>query len=192
MYIEIFHFLVYRQLFSIALLKTSRPPRSLLLTIVILNLYLIFIWEEFNKVCFLEKWQNCLFCLAIGSPDFSITVKAGHVYPPRFYEWIDHLKNEAVSHSQVIPKFLCHSPNWCQIQSSISACLMSSEYFTRTSLYLVRLKILEWIKFLRRRLHQIQENWAGRNFITASCVNSRLIMHARMQRSIWNLQLATD
>ena len=130
----------------------------------------------------MEKWQNCLFCLAIGSPDFSITVKAGHAYPPRFYEWIDHLKNEAVS----------RSPNWCQIQSGISACVMSSECFTWTSLYLVRLKILEWIKFLRRGLHQIQENWAGRNFITASRVNSRLITHTGMQRSIWNLQLATD
>ena len=82
--------------------------------------------------------------------------------------------------------------NWCQIQSGISACVMSSEYFMRTSLYLVRLKIFEWIKFLRRRLLQLQENWAGRNFITAWRVNSRLIMHARMQRSIWNLQLATD
>ena len=68
---------------------------------------------------------------------------------------------------------------------------MSSEYFTRTSLYLVRLKIFEWIKLLRRHLHQIQGNGAGRNFITASRVNSRLITHAKMQRSIWNLQLAT-
>ena len=52
---------------------------------------------------------------------------------------------------------------------------MGSEYFTRTSLYLVRLKIFGWIKFLRRHLHQIQENSAGRNCITASRVNSRLI-----------------
>ena len=51
---------------------------------------------------------------------------------------------------------------------------------------------LEWIKFLRRHLHQIRENWAGRNFITALRVNSQLITHARMRRSIWNLQLATD
>ena len=63
---------------------------------------------------------------------------------------------------------------------ALSACVMSSEYFTRTSLYLV----FEWIKFLRRHLHQIQENGAGRNFITASRVNSQLITHARMQRSI--------
>ena len=62
--------------------------------------------------------------------------------------------------------------------------VMSSEYFMRTSLYLVRLKIFEWIKFLRRHLHQIQENRAGRNLITASRVNSRLITYARMQGSI--------
>ena len=110
------------------------------------------------------------------------TVKIGQAYPPRFYYWIDYLKNESV----------CRSRNWCQIQSGISACVMSSEYFTRTSLYLVRLKIFEWIKFLRRHLHQIQENGAGRNFITASRVNSRLITDARVQRSIWNLQLPTD
>ena len=65
-----------------------------------------------------------------------------------------------------------------------SACVMSSEYFTRTSLYLIRLEIFEWIKLLRRHLHQFQENGAGRNFITASRVNSRLITHARKQRSI--------
>ena len=110
------------------------------------------------------------------------TVKIGQAYPPRFYYWIDYLKNESVSRSR----------NCCQIQSGISACVMSSEYFTRTSLYLVRLKIFEWIKFLRRHLHQIQENGAGRNFITASGVNSWLITHARVQRSIWNLQLPTD
>ena len=102
--------------------------------------------------------------------------------PPRFYYWIDYLKNESVSRSR----------NWCQIQSGVSACVMSSEYFTRTSLYLVRLEIFEWIKLLRRHLHQFQENGAGRNFITASRANSRLITHATMQRSIWNLQLATD
>ena len=79
---------------------------------------------------------------------------------------------------------ISRSRNWCQIQSGISACVMSSEYFTRTSLYLVRLEIFEWIKLLRRHLHQFQENGAGRNFITASRVNSRLITHTRMQRSI--------
>ena len=87
---------------------------------------------------------------------------------------IDYLKNESFSHSH----------NWCQIQNiGISM---------RTSLYLVRLKICEWIKLLPRHLHQIQGDWAGRNFITASCVNSWLIVHPRMQRWIWNLQLPTD
>ena len=32
-----------------------------------------------------------------------------------------------------------------KFQSAISAWIMSSEYFTRTSLYLVRLEIFEWI-----------------------------------------------
>ena len=65
---------------------------------------------------------------------------------------------------------------------------MSCEYFTRTSLYLVSLKIFKWIKFVRRHLHQIQ--WVGRNFITASRENSRLITHARMRRKflfVWGL-----
>ena len=82
--------------------------------------------------------------------------------------------------------------NWCQLQMSFPACVMSSEYFTRTSLYLVRLKIFERIKFLRRHLHEIQGNWGGRTFVTESRVNSRLITHARMPRWIWNLQLPTD
>ena len=55
---------------------------------------------------------------------------------------------------------------------------MSREYFTRTSLYLVRLKIFEWIKLLRRHLRQIQGNWGGTSFITALRVNSRLIIYA--------------
>ena len=121
-------------------------------------------------------------CWLLQPWDIRFTVKIGQAYPPRFYYWSDYLKNESV----------CRSRNWCQIQSGISACVMSSEYFTRTCLYLVRLKIFEWIKFLRRHLHQIQENGAGRNFITASRVNSRLITDARVQRSIWNLQLPTD
>ena len=128
-----------------------------------------------SKIC-----QRIESCGVDGSG--TVTVKPSQAYPPRFYQWIDYLKNESVSRS-------C---NWCQIQSGISACAMSSEYFTRTSLYLVRLEIFEWIKLLRRHLHQFQENGAGRNFITASRVNSRLTTHARVQRSIWNLQLATD
>ena len=77
--------------------------------------------------------------------------------------WLFKKRNESVS---------C-SCNWCQIQFGISTCVRSSEYVTRTSLYLDRLKIFEWVKFLRRHLHQMQENWAVRNFLTASCVNSR-------------------
>ena len=79
-------------------------------------------------------------------------------------------KNESVSRSF----------NWCQIWIGIPACVMSSQYFTRTSLHLVRLKIFERIKCLRGHLHQIQGNWAGRNFVSESRVNSRLITHARM------------
>ena len=79
------------------------------------------------------------------------------------------------------------SRNWCQIQIGLPACVMSSEYFTGTSLYLVGLKIFEWIG----HLHQIEGNWAGRNFVTESRVNTRFITHARMWRWIWNLQLPT-
>ena len=145
---------------------------------------LCFYWEssKFASTCTCIIW-NCYNYSVLAKPvGVTVTVKAGQAYPPRFYYWIDYLKNESVSRSR----------NCCQIQSGISACVMSSEYFTRTSLYLVRLKIFEWIKFLRRHLHQIQENGAGRNFITASGVNSWLITHARVQRSIWNLQLPTD
>ena len=38
-----------------------------------------------------------------------------------------------------------------------------------------------------KALHQIQEYWAGRNFITTLRVNSLLITHARMQERMWNL-----
>ena len=64
-------------------------------------------------------------------------------------------------------EFVSCSCNWCQIQFGISACVMSSECVIRTSLYLDRLKIFEWVKFLRRHLHQIQENWAEMNLKSA-------------------------
>ena len=67
---------------------------------------------------------------------------------------------------------------------------MSSEFFKRTSLHLVRLKIFQWIKCLRRHLPQILENWAGRNFVTESRVNSQVITHARMHREM-NLKCTT-
>ena len=56
------------------------------------------------------------------------------------------LKNKSVSRSR----------NLCQIQIGIPACVMSCEYFTRTSLYLVRLNIFEWIKFVRKHLIYIK------------------------------------
>ena len=52
-------------------------------------------------------------------------------------------KNESVSRSR----------NWCQIKIGIPVCVMSSEYFKRTSLHLVRLKIFEWIKCLLEDLY---------------------------------------
>ena len=69
---------------------------------------------------------------------------------------------------------------------------MSSEYFKGTSLYLVRLKTFEWIKCLRRHLHQIQGNGACRNFVTKSLVNLRLITPCknvhRDESEIYNFQ----
>ena len=95
---------------------------------------------------------------------------------------VDYLKYESISCSR----------NKIQIQINIPAYLMSSENFMRTSLYLVRLKIFEWIKLLQRHLHQIQGNSASRNFKTALRVNSWLITHATIQRWISNIQQPTD
>ena len=115
---------------------------------------------------------------------------------------LNHFSLEIILQSNQVKRTPQDSMNWLfeqwirlvvvPVTGVKSACVMSNEYLTRTSLYLVRLEIFEWIKLLRRHLHQFQENGAGRNFITASRVNSRLITHARMQRSIWNLQLTTD
>ena len=41
---------------------------------------------------------------------------------------------------------------------------MSSEFFRRISPHLDRFKIFEWIKLLRRHLHQIEGKWASRTF----------------------------
>ena len=60
--------------------------------------------------------------------------------PDSINELIIYKLNEPVS----------HFGNWCRIQIGIPACILSSEYFTRMSLYLVRLKIFDWIKLLRR------------------------------------------
>ena len=53
-------------------------------------------------------------------------------------------------------------------------------FFIITSLYSVRLKKLwmDKIKLLWWHLHEISENWAGRNNIAAWCVNSQLITNA--------------
>ena len=64
---------------------------------------------------------------------------------------------------------------------SASQCVMSSEFFfIIISLYSVRLKKLwmDKIKLLWWHLHEISENWAGRNNIAAWCVNSQLITNA--------------
>ena len=81
-----------------------------------------------------------------------ITVKAGHAYPSRSYYWIDYLKNESVSRSR----------NWCQIQSDISACVMSSEYLRKLCIWsdwksLNGLSFLEdiFIKFRKTELVEI-------------------------------------
>ena len=72
---------------------------------------------------------------------------------------------------------------------------VSCEYFTRTSLICIwsNWKSLNGLNLLDDIYTTIQGNWAGRNFVTASRVNSRLITHARTwQRWIWNLQLPKD
>ena len=87
-----------------------------------------------------------------------------------------YLKNESV---------IC-SCNWCQIQIGIPACVMSSEYFTRTSLYLVRLKIFEWIKLLQR---QIQGNWGGRK--SYNCLMCEFTAHYVCKNVEMNLKFTT-
>ena len=82
----------------------------------------------------------------------------------------------------------------CQIQIGIPACVyvMSSEYFTRTSLHLVRLKIFEWLKLLERHLHQDLGNWAGRYLINCIACEFKAHYARKMQIWIWNLLLPTD
>ena len=53
------------------------------------------------------KSKNDRITVVVG--DSIITVKAGQAYPPRFYSWIDYLKNKSVSSSR----------NWSQIQFGI-------------------------------------------------------------------------
>ena len=73
----------------------------------------------------------------------------------------------------------------------------SREYFTRPSLICIwsNWKSLNGLNLLDDIYTTIQGNWAGRNFVTASRVNSWLITYARTwQRWIWswNLQLPKD
>ena len=113
----------------------------------------------------------------------SLTVKAGQGYTIQdsiYEKLIDSLKNELVS---------C-SCNWCRIQISIPRCITSSENFTRTFLYLVILKVFEWIKFLRRHLHQIQGNRAGRNFVK-SCIACDFMAHYACKNAEMNLKSTT-
>ena len=58
------------------------------------------------------RFLSLLYCCLYS---FLFTVKLSQAYPPRFYQWIDYLKNESVSRSR----------NWCQIQSGFSACVMA-------------------------------------------------------------------
>ena len=89
-------------------------------------------------------------------------------------------KNESLSHSR----------NQHEIQIGIPACVMSSEYFTRTSLYLVRFEDLWVDKIALKTLTSIQGNWAGRNVITALVwIHSSLCMQeCRDESEIYNYQ----
>ena len=95
---------------------------------------------------------------------FSLTVKAGQVCPQdSIFELIVWKMNPFV-----VP-------------------LPGVAYFTRTSMYLVILKIFRWIKFLPRHLHQFQGNWGGRNFITTSWIHGSLrIQECRDEYEIYN------
>ena len=144
-------------------------------------------WVEFvvgSLLCSEGFFFHCAlrFSLLLKNQHCQITIR------PRIWYTRNHFMDVLPLNQYVFLKYNIHS---IFLKWNIS-CVMSSEYFTRTSLYLVRLKIFEWVKFHRRHLHQIQGNWAGRNFVTALRVTSRLITHARMQRWIWKLQLPTD
>ena len=85
---------------------------------------------------------------------------------------------------QVIPMTIVSNSNW-------HSCMHKEQwnYFKRTSLYLVRLKIFEWIKLLRRHIYQYRETELVEiSQLPLLCV-SQFITHARMQRRIWNLHV---
>ena len=54
------------------------------------------------------------------SKPFYITVKAGQAYPPRFYYWLDYLKNESVSGSRI----------FCQIQIGTDFCMRNEQWIS--------------------------------------------------------------
>ena len=64
-----------------------------------------FPWRSPAKMCWLILKTISLTC----EIHTSITVKTGQAYPPRFYYWIDYLKNEFVSGSR----------NWCKFKSEL-------------------------------------------------------------------------
>ena len=124
--------------------------------------------QVFILFFFQLQWQEPLMCYSQARSDSQLIIHW------LFEKWIG----------------ICLSHNQCQIQICIPVCVMDSEYFMITSLYLVRLKIFEWIKLLQRNSHQIPGNRAGRNFITTSCVNSPLITHAECwgESEVYNYQ----
>ena len=63
-----------------------------------------------------------------------LTVKAGQAYHQDFINEMIILINKCISHSH----------DKCQIEICIPVCEVRNEYFSRTSLYLVRLKIFEF------------------------------------------------
>ena len=76
-----------------------------------------------------------------------------------------------------------------KIQIGIPACVMSSDYITRFSLYLVREKIFEWIKLHRKHLQQIQGNRGGMNF--SNCLLREFTAHYAWKNVLMNLKSKT-
>ena len=76
-----------------------------------------------------------------------------------------------------------------KIQIGIPACVMSSDYITRFSLYLVREKIFEWIKLHRKHLQQIQGNRGNRNF--SNCLLREFTAHYAWKNVQINLKSKT-
>ena len=94
----------------------------------------------------------------LGNPNYISTLKCffdkfgiklmrpGPVYVMMYCSILTVKADQA--HPQDFIKSISHSHKKCQIEICIPVCVVRSEYFTRTSLYLVRLKIFEWIELL--------------------------------------------